>query len=375
MTTNNAINQGVFVSGTATTGFVPVATSANTATWQNVLSGILPTSSEVMHVSGGGNDSTGTGTFNNPYLTITAAQTAITDNTPTKRYVIQCSAGSFALPSSVNPDIMFKGQGPQLTTFTGATNINNAGWNSALNADHRLFFMDCYTTGILTFDCSTQTNNTAGKLYLYNVRTGTTNTFTAQNSVNQMVAQNCEFFGGFTVSGGTANFNCCTNESGTYTINSSATLSTTAMINSGKNAGNYSVNYTATHGVITFTLAGVGNNLSSTLALSGASANVIASADSIPTYSNITYANGASITNITALNGALNPLVGQATLTAGTVTVSNANIKSTSNFQLTALSSSAMGSLRVTTITAGTSFVITSSLNTDTGLVSYVVYP
>jgi hypothetical protein len=71
-----------------------------------------------------------------------------------------------------------------------------------------------------------------------------------------------------------------------------------------------------------------------------------------------------------------NAKMGVATLVAGTVTVSNTNITATSRIQLTAQSLgtvSAPKALAVTARTAGTSFTITSSDNTDTSVVAYYI--
>lgn len=65
---------------------------------------------------------------------------------------------------------------------------------------------------------------------------------------------------------------------------------------------------------------------------------------------------------------------GRATLVAGTVTVANTSVTATSVIQLTAQSLgtvTAAKALAVTARTAGTSFTITSSDNTDTSIVGY----
>lgn len=82
------------------------------------------------------------------------------------------------------------------------------------------------------------------------------------------------------------------------------------------------------------------------------------------------------IATMTDINLKQNTLpVGQATLVAGTVTVSLASVVATSRIFLTRANGTGVvtGVLRVGTITAGTSFVITSSDNTDTGLINYLV--
>lgn len=65
---------------------------------------------------------------------------------------------------------------------------------------------------------------------------------------------------------------------------------------------------------------------------------------------------------------------GTATLTAGTVTVANTSVTATSRILLTAQDNNTAGALRVSARTAGTGFTITSSNNTDTGVVAYEIF-
>lgn len=69
-----------------------------------------------------------------------------------------------------------------------------------------------------------------------------------------------------------------------------------------------------------------------------------------------------------------NAKMGLATLSAGTVTVPTTAVTANSRIFLTAQSTGAApGALRVSTITAGTSFVITSTSNTDTSTVAWLI--
>lgn len=66
-------------------------------------------------------------------------------------------------------------------------------------------------------------------------------------------------------------------------------------------------------------------------------------------------------------------LHGTATLASGTVTVNNANVKSNSIILLTGQDGNANGNLWVSARVADTSFTITSSDNTDNGVVGYLI--
>jgi len=69
-----------------------------------------------------------------------------------------------------------------------------------------------------------------------------------------------------------------------------------------------------------------------------------------------------------------NAKMGVATLSGGTVTVATTAVNANSRIFLTAQSSGAApGALRVSTITAGTSFVITSSSGTDTSIAAWLI--
>lgn len=71
---------------------------------------------------------------------------------------------------------------------------------------------------------------------------------------------------------------------------------------------------------------------------------------------------------------AANGKQGVATLVAGTVTVSNTSITANSRIMLTAQDNNTVGSLRISARTVSTDFTITSSLNTDTGVVAYEIF-
>jgi|GEM_PF-2219160 len=81
---------------------------------------------------------------------------------------------------------------------------------------------------------------------------------------------------------------------------------------------------------------------------------------------------------INMMSSALNPMIGSATLSAGTVTVSTTQVNTGDFILLTGISTSTpcatCGTLSVGTITNATSFVINSSINTDTRVVSWIIF-
>lgn len=65
---------------------------------------------------------------------------------------------------------------------------------------------------------------------------------------------------------------------------------------------------------------------------------------------------------------------GTATLASGTVVVNNTSVTANSRIFLTAQDNNSVGTLRVSARTAGASFTITSSSNTDSGVVAYQIF-
>lgn len=65
---------------------------------------------------------------------------------------------------------------------------------------------------------------------------------------------------------------------------------------------------------------------------------------------------------------------GTATLASGAAVVNNTSVTANSRIFLTAQDNSSVGILRVSARTAGTSFTITSSIVTDSGVVAYQIF-
>lgn len=65
---------------------------------------------------------------------------------------------------------------------------------------------------------------------------------------------------------------------------------------------------------------------------------------------------------------------GVATLSSGVAVVSNTSVTANSRIFLTAQDNNSVGILRVSARTAGTSFTITSSILTDSGVIAYQIF-
>ena len=78
-----------------------------------------------LHVSKDGNDSTGTGTIENPFLTIATAMASFSDNSETIRYAILVHAGVYdeANPLTIKSYVVLQGIGD--VRLTPATSVNS----------------------------------------------------------------------------------------------------------------------------------------------------------------------------------------------------------------------------------------------------------
>jgi hypothetical protein len=72
--------------------------------------GIGNQQAQVRFVTKGGNDATGDGTFDNPFLTIQAAITSITDASATKQYVVMVAPGIYTNAFLLQPWIFIEGE-------------------------------------------------------------------------------------------------------------------------------------------------------------------------------------------------------------------------------------------------------------------------
>ncbi len=122
------------------------------------------------YVSVAGNDSTGNGTFYKPFLTLAAAETAITNATSSVQYVINIGPGTFVAPSTKKPNIAWSGTGRRWTFITfaaGGMLLSNGAVTSSVM--FKSLNMQMGNSQPLTF---TQTTNVGGSLtvFMYDVR-------------------------------------------------------------------------------------------------------------------------------------------------------------------------------------------------------------
>jgi hypothetical protein len=93
--------------------------------WIDAVSAILDnltggTQAEVRYVNKAGNDTTGDGSFDNPFLTIAAAMASITDAGTTKPYTVRVEAGVYGDAFTIKNGVYIVGAGAGSGNFNGA---------------------------------------------------------------------------------------------------------------------------------------------------------------------------------------------------------------------------------------------------------------
>lgn len=281
----------------STNGFT--ATNVQTAIEEvrNILTS--PSTDQNYYVTKFGNDTSGNGSIGKPYLTIGKALTVIIDSSVTKRYVINVGPGDYNENLVLKANVFIKGSNPITTRITGTTlNINDATWNTA-TTDNRSGFQDITINPVCTWDFTAQTNNTDGKLYFFNIRTGAAWTTTAKGAVNQLIIQDSEVFGTTTFNGMNTYVHATSWQSGDLVLNSSAAASIPAILTviSGRIAGNITATWTS-NAAVTLNLAGLTVSSSTILTASGASCTVNVNDGSLPVPANRSFVSSSILVRL-----------------------------------------------------------------------------
>lgn len=98
--------------------------------WMDVISGIVDniapspgSQANTRYVTLGGNDTTGDGSFENPFLTIARAMTSITLATTTNPWLVDVGPGRFATSFTIKNGVTIRGAGSGSGNFNGAPTI------------------------------------------------------------------------------------------------------------------------------------------------------------------------------------------------------------------------------------------------------------
>lgn len=154
---------------------------------------------QIIHVSKNGSD-TNSGKQHSPFLTITAAQNAILDASPSKRYAILVAPGSYTEASiALKANVFIVGLGnKESVRITGPVTMGSSFSGSG---DHRSGFNKVTLLSAADFNWQTVTS-AAGKLYMSEVVFGSTlNMYGHNNAIAQAQFSSCVIFGVTTISG------------------------------------------------------------------------------------------------------------------------------------------------------------------------------
>jgi len=146
-----------------------------------------------------GNDVSGDGTLRKPFASITAALAAITDASPSKRYVVKVGPGAYSEAGiALKANVFVVGDMQDAVRITAPVTMAS---DFSGSADNRSGFSNVTLLSAVNFDWSTVTS-AAGKLYLNEVVFASTlRLYGHNNAIAQAQIQSCEIFGTMTVSG------------------------------------------------------------------------------------------------------------------------------------------------------------------------------
>jgi len=376
---NNTYMTGALYDSTISKGTNGQILSSNgTSILWTTLAGV-PVNAQVVYVNKSGNDSTGTGSLTAPFLSISAANTSITDasgSTP-KRYVIYIGPGDYSDSFALKANIFLVGSYTIGTRLTGTLTLNDASWN--VNNDNRSGFMNLQFTLAQTFDFTTQSSQ-QGKLYFYSVRTNGT-TIVGYNAINQILMFSCDIFTSFTQTATSCYLNGCAMETTTsVTLNASTLVGNQTIFQA--NATNGSMTISATSNSTNSIVINLQSSFASTLTLNGTGSGCTctATASSLPISSSITLTNGATIVRLNDAYGlAYTPSTSNSWTTVPTTVqtgLDNINSKLSSLFIGSSTYSTGTASQSTTVITgSGTTFtnaMVGGVIMYANGVMSYI---
>ncbi len=156
---------------------------------------------QIVYVAKSGSDSN-TGKQHFPFLTITAAQNAITDASPTKRYAIKVAPGAYTEASlALKANVFIVGEGQKESVrITGAVSMG-ASFTAGGSVDNRSGIANVTLLSAADFNWNTVQSG-GGKLYFSEVVFASTlNLYGYNNATAQAQFNSCVIFGATTISG------------------------------------------------------------------------------------------------------------------------------------------------------------------------------
>jgi hypothetical protein len=369
--------------GTGATGG-NIFTNAN----GNYAGGQLNTQSGGSAPGGGLNLSSATGATGTPGSLI--AYTTSTGNGGTLNLIssgagnggsIQCSASSTGNAGSISTYAGFGANGGSISTYSATTSAAGGSINTASEAGTG-------TPGnIYTYTSST---GNGGNIYSYSTGAGNAGyvqTYAAGAGNGGHVAT---FAGGSGSAGVLETYSTGTGNGGNLNLytqgaGNGGSIDAAGGNSSGGNGGSIYIYGNGSTPGGTLTLASGTNTITTsgstqyTITIPAARNDTFALLGTAQTFTATQTVTSGNIVDDTAGDGlqvkeGSNAKQGTATLSSGAVTVSNTSVTANSRIFLTAEDNNSTGALRVSARTAGTSFTITSSNGSDSGVVAYEIF-
>lgn len=238
------------------------------------------------------------GSITKPYSSILSAMASITDMSPSKRYVIQVSPGSYTESETVHlkPNVFIKGTSKLAVRLNINWDLNDPAWfNPSASTDDRSGFESVSLVGSVNNANFFTQSSGAGKLYLFDTRMNNALSVVAYGPISQVVLQNSQFFSNATFVGMNTEFN------GAYFVNAGTVSFVSTPVSQtlldalgGACDGTFSVTFNGgSDQVMKIVLANFA--LTGSLVASGASAVIQANTASSPGSSRITTSGGATL--------------------------------------------------------------------------------
>jgi hypothetical protein len=283
---------------------------------------VPPSTSHVIWVMLGGDDTTGDGTLAKPFASINRACTLVRsygNASTTNRYTVLVGAGRYTENLVISDWTWISGLSTEGTRVTFTTFAFGAEW--APNVDHRAGLQSMTISGGGPVNFATAASD-QGKLSFINVWFADLWTYTARTVQNQISLANC-LLSGF-VQNGFEYFNVmnCSGVNGAnVTVNATATLTATSYFRATELDGALNIN---SNGANYSNVIWLASALGGMLTLTGALASITADSTPILFRNGVTLAGGAAdprfiLVGAKAANAALASVCTQLALTGGFV--------------------------------------------------------